>query len=335
MGILCSVLGSLSSVGGLLLQKLAHNENKGQVINERRIRVLGMYPSDGKWVAGLVLLLIPFGLAAVALAPLSIIAPLFPITIILSQVLAPWVLGESIAPTDWLATALIVLGCALSTVIGDQCSMTYSLDEMRQFARAPAFVISEVAFAVMIAASLVVIYLVIPRYVDNARQDRFCAVGHGFVAGIYAGQKKLLMKGLGETILRALEGQAEGLQDGLFWVFGIATFLLLLVQVIHLNYGLGLLGAVKYLPIFHTSVVLSSILSGLFFFQEYKTITDIGIVAAINAWLIIMIGVLLLVCYEPGEVQQIKLTGKSPADGEAGQQAEYETLLREENDDQA
>ena len=39
------------------------------------------------------------------------------------------------------------------------------------------------------------------------------------------------------------------------------------VQISHLNYGMGLIDAVKYLPIYNASLIMNSTFAGLIFYQ--------------------------------------------------------------------
>ena len=45
-----------------------------------------------------------------AMAPQSIVTALTGATIVLVQVFAPWVLGETVTHLDWVATVIIVAG---------------------------------------------------------------------------------------------------------------------------------------------------------------------------------------------------------------------------------
>ena len=88
LGICAGLTASAGSATGLVLQKLAHNEN--DVATPRsKIETSGGLLCSWKWIAGLVLLIvipIPLDLVAVSLAPQSVVMPLAGASIVFAQV---------------------------------------------------------------------------------------------------------------------------------------------------------------------------------------------------------------------------------------------------------
>jgi len=312
-GVIFCILGSFGAALGMILQKAAHNEHSAKLDNDQ-IKCLGIYPQNWKWFAGftvLVLLPLPLDVAAAALTPQSIVAPLSSITILLAQVMAPQILGEKIFISDWIATMLIVAGCAASTIAGDQCSVDYSLEDVRLLFTHEYFVVSEVFFGFAIVLTTAITLIVIPKYVaEGPRNLTYRALGHGILAGMYGGQQNILLKAFGQSMLRILfKGHSTDAEDWVFWMLLGLTISLATVQISHLNYGMGLIDAVKYLPIYNASLIMNSTFAGLIFYQEYEMLTDAGIVVSVGAWMVILCGVLLLVrpqLDEPGPNPDLK-----------------------------
>ena len=57
----------------------------------------------------LVMICLPFDLAALTLGPQSLIRPLAGVTVVMVQVLALWLWGETVTRLDWAATGLIYI----------------------------------------------------------------------------------------------------------------------------------------------------------------------------------------------------------------------------------
>ena len=110
VGVVLVVLASVENTTGILLMKRSFGET-GQH-EERKDKLL--------WVAGLILMIlgsasdfIAFGFAAQ-----SLIAPLGATTLLCNAILAPLIVGEKVAKSDWAASAVITTGCVVALVFG-------------------------------------------------------------------------------------------------------------------------------------------------------------------------------------------------------------------------
>lgn len=68
--------------------------------------------------------------AAFGFAAQSLIAPLGSVTLICNAVLAPYILGETIARMDIISTCIIAGGCSLSIAFGEHSTRFYSLEDL-------------------------------------------------------------------------------------------------------------------------------------------------------------------------------------------------------------
>merc|ERR1711959_665201 len=99
-----------------------------------------------RWLVGVVLFVgfpTPLALASVALAPQSVVEPLSAVTVVFGQVFAPLILGEVMTCRDWVATFVIFAGCILSAVMGDQCSNTFTIAEIKELFIGTRFLVFE------------------------------------------------------------------------------------------------------------------------------------------------------------------------------------------------
>lgn len=297
-GILCAVGGSVGAAAGLVMQKLAHNENELVEDPEQRHKnYFGMQLTNSKWLLGFCLLTIvpaPLALAAVALAPQSIIAPLSAVTVVFCQVLAPLILGERVTCRDWFATFMIVVGCAASSLFGDHCSHTFSIAEIKLLFSGTRFLIFEgvIVFLLIISYSIMCL-----NWVKDAKiQTIVTACLHAMLAGTLAGQQNILFKATGEQFSRIFQGHTEVWNDWFLYFSGVTCILIAVIQMMHLNKGMQLMDAVKYLPIYSASMIINSTLSGLIFYKEYLQMTNLGLMISTLCWCIIVFGVVMLAC---------------------------------------
>ena len=148
-----SCVASCGAATGLVMQKLAHNNQQALPEEEKAWESNGFIASP-LWVCGMVVLVfvpLPFDLVALTLGalscvherrlrhpltplrslsdclpypsgPQSLIMPLAGVTVVMVQILAPWILGEMVTMLDWCATGLIFVGCAGCATFGSHCN---------------------------------------------------------------------------------------------------------------------------------------------------------------------------------------------------------------------
>ena len=150
IGVVLVVLASVENTTGILLMKRSFGET-GQH-EGRKDKLL--------WVAGLILMIlgaasdfIAFGFAAQ-----SLIAPLGATTLLCNAILAPLIVGEKVAKSDWVASVVITTGCVVALVFGgnnasadaisrngaciaDHSTKTYTFDELMDFDSHPGVII--------------------------------------------------------------------------------------------------------------------------------------------------------------------------------------------------
>jgi len=294
IGIVCSVSGSVGSAMGLVVQKLAHNQQDRLPDGQKRLEFFGIQ-FNFMWFLGFFLLVavpMPLSLAAAAMAPQSIVGPLSAVTIVFCQVFAPLILGERPSWLDWFASVLIIGGCIASSFFGDQCSYTYTLPQIKDLFSNHKFLWFEAFVVCAIVASYCLLcctsrFSKLPRH-----QQVMKSVAHASLAGIYAGQQNIFFKAIGETLGKIFSGSGEW-KDGFFYVTLVACITIATAQICHLNLGMQLIDAVKYLPMYNASLIINSTVAGLIFYQEYREITALGVTMSAIFWGIILFGAII------------------------------------------
>ena len=216
---------------------------------------------------------------ALIFAAQSIIAPLGSLTLVSNTVLAPFLLKESVTPFDVLATVAIVIGSSLSVACADHRDRMYGMEELFELFLRPRFVL----YVVVMTAVLLVLWSYIghiqrvqeeaPAVVYRAyrRHHRFC---YAALAGMVGAQSVLLAKCVGTLLVSTLSGDSV-----LFFhwqSYAIFTLLSLAVtaQIHYLNEGLRLFTSTYIIPVYQSFWILTSVLSGMVFFGEWKGVFD-------------------------------------------------------------
>eukprot|EP00929_Paragymnodinium_shiwhaense_P107580 TRINITY_DN73766_c0_g1_i1.p1 TRINITY_DN73766_c0_g1~~TRINITY_DN73766_c0_g1_i1.p1 ORF type:complete len:410 (-),score=75.12 TRINITY_DN73766_c0_g1_i1:610-1839(-) len=130
--------------------------------------------------------------AAYAMAPQSIIAPLDGLDVVWNTCSAPCTLGERLAKSHIVGTALIFLGSALSPLFGPHEERMVTLESMQETYSGWRFLTYMLGIGGVLLISF---YLILVR--PHGTGDAFRGIGLGVTAGAIAGNMFLLSDSLG------------------------------------------------------------------------------------------------------------------------------------------
>jgi hypothetical protein len=214
-------------------------------------------------------------------------------TIVWNQILSPLVLKEKFSRQDAFATIIIVIGVLVSTLFGTHASPSYPASTLIGFLGEPAFIILLIFAFFSTAFALSILHVKkVQRYFSH--EINLLAVG--YTPAIFGSMQIMCFKVVGELNKNTFEGlevretnnvngtevtTTKRLFVNEFESWRIYTFLLLVIllaiyQFKYMNLGLSLHHAIKYLPIYNTFLLISSVVVGSIFFQEYATFHPIA-----------------------------------------------------------
>jgi len=253
-GFALSAMGSVGTVTSMVLQKSAHNRQQSGKTNYRELNGILLSPL---WLMGcfmLVVIPMPLDTLALSMAPQSVIAPLSGVTIVLSQVVAPRVLGErNPSRAEWGWSLVVLGGTAMLARAGDQCSVGYTTDEIKSLFTNPVFLMVEVVQLFAIVVALMCVHrpkqlqrlILLPAVLQPILQP----LGYAYLAGALAGQQNMLLKALSETLEQSFQGNQQGWADWLPYAILPVIPCTATLQVMNLNKGLSMMEATRYLPV--------------------------------------------------------------------------------------
>ncbi len=123
IGILIAIIGGLVSSFGLVFQKYAHKLNEALPKEER---------GNCKVITGFIIYILGTAIFLVAspYAPQSVLAALASVNLVGNAIWAPMLLKENIGKVDFTGLFFICGGIVLVVVFGNQCSLSYTADEI-------------------------------------------------------------------------------------------------------------------------------------------------------------------------------------------------------------
>lgn len=272
LAVVISISASAVTVTGFVLQKRALHDAHASAKKWPRAGDVILSPA---WIFGfLVTAIFPVlgDLLAYSLAPLSLTAPLSGVSVVLNMVIAPWCLRENLqAFPDALATALILVGCVLTTAFGDHSHKDpYGLTQLMHLALQPPFLCGLVlgfACAIIVVARQHRLRPEIEKLASEQPQNPHLphVLLPAVVASLCGAVANIGLKGVGE-LLRYDSPHVQVLLCVLFVAPAAA------LQVNFINRGLLLYPQSVFLSVYGAILVLMNTMYGALFYEEYKAL---------------------------------------------------------------
>lgn len=239
------------------------------------------YHRQSLWRIGLALVVLGSfaDFTALIFAAQSIIAPLGSLTLVSNTVLAPLLLKESVTALDVLATVAIVVGSSLSVACADHRDRLYSQAELFSLFVRPRFL----AYLAVVGCGVFALYSCVVHigriqaeapsvvYRTYRRQHRFC---YAALSGVVGAQSVLLAKCVGTLLVATLSGDSVLLLHWQSYCIFALLSLSVVVQIHYLNEGLRQFTSTYIIPVYQSFWILTSTVSGLIFFTEYRGVFD-------------------------------------------------------------
>ncbi len=235
---------------------------------------------DPVWLLGMtsVILGSVADLLSFSMAPMSLLAPLGAMTLVINLFTAPCFLGEALTVYDVGATIVILVGTVISLLFGSKSTQTYDLDELMALYRARGFIIYAFAVCAVVTALVRVLWLIrrkdrVQHKALTPREHAIEAFGYPFLSGVVGAHSVLFTKSTGEIVQQTIAGNNQ-FAHVLPYVFLVGLGVCLFSQVRLLNAALARADSLYVVPVYQVSWVLSNVVVSMAYFQDYTNMSS-------------------------------------------------------------
>ena len=246
------------------------------------------YSASVLWRCGLLLIIFGslFDVAALALGPQSLIAPLGSLTLVSNIACAYCLLRERVSRYDIGATALIVIGSSIAIGWGKKEEVTYTVQQLFGFYHQAEFI----TYATAVILFCIWCYTQLhklerleadegkesPLYLSQRSRHRFY---YPALAGTIGAQSVLFAKCTVELFMNTFGEQ----QNNMFvewpsYVVMACMFGSIFAQIRYLNEGLRRFSSTYSIPVFQAFWILVSVVSGLIYYREWQGLDTVSCV---------------------------------------------------------
>ncbi|KAH0745777.1 probable magnesium transporter NIPA6 isoform X1 [Solanum tuberosum] len=217
-------------------------------------------------------------------APAVLVTPLGALSIIVSAVLAHFILKEKLKKLGVLGCLLCIVGSVVIVLHAPREHDLNSVDEIWALATQPAFLLYT---ASAVAITLVLVLYCEPRY---GRTNIMVYIG---VCSIFGSLTVMSIKAIGIAIKLTLEGsnQAANFQT---WVFVMVSVTCIITQLNYLNKALDTFNTAVVSPIYYAMFTSLTILASAIMFKDWSGQSVSNIVSALCGFLTVLSGTLVL-----------------------------------------
>ncbi|KAJ7945159.1 Protein of unknown function (DUF803) [Quillaja saponaria] len=217
-------------------------------------------------------------------APAVLVTPLGALSIIVSAVLAHFLLKEKLQKMGILGCILCVVGSTVIVLHAPEEGSLSSIQEIWELATQPAFLLYT---ASAVAVTLVLILYCAPRY---GQTNILIYIG---ICSIIGSLTVMSVKAIGTAIKLTLEGtnQATYFQT---WVFAMVAVTCIIIQLNYLNMALDTFNTAVVSPIYYALFTSFTILASVIMFKDYSGQSASSIASELCGFITVLSGTAVL-----------------------------------------
>ncbi|EOX94063.1 Non-imprinted in Prader-Willi/Angelman syndrome region protein isoform 2 [Theobroma cacao] len=217
-------------------------------------------------------------------APAVLVTPLGALSIIVSAILAHFILKEKLQKMGMLGCLLCIVGSTVIVLHAPEERSINSVEEIWELATQPAFLLYT---ASAVAIALVLILYCAPRY---GQTNIMVYIG---ICSVIGSLTVMSIKAIGIAIKLTLEGtnQAKYFQT---WIFAMVAITCIITQLNYLNMALDTFNTAIVSPIYYALFTSFTILASAIMFKDYSGQSASSIASELCGFVTVLSGTAVL-----------------------------------------
>ncbi|PKI31713.1 probable magnesium transporter NIPA6 [Punica granatum] len=217
-------------------------------------------------------------------APAVLVTPLGALSIIVSAVLAHFLLDEKLQRMGMLGCLLCIVGSTIIVLHAPEERSLDSVEEIWDLATQPAFLLY---MASVVAVASVLIFYCAPRY---GQTNILVYIG---ICSSSGSLTVMGIKAIGIAIKLTLEGSNQAVYFQT-WVFAMVAITCIIIQLNYLNMALDTFNTALVSPIYYAMFTAFTILASAIMFKDYSGQSASTIASELCGFIIVLSGTAVL-----------------------------------------
>lgn len=244
------------------------------------------YLLEPLWWVGMVTMIVGeiSNFVAYVYAPAVLVTPLGALSIIVSAILAHFMLNEKIQRMGMLGCLLCIVGSTIIVLHAPEERSITSVEEIWELAIQPAFLLYT---ASVVAVALTLIFYCAPRY---GQTNIMVYIG---ICSIIGSLTVVSIKAIGIAIKLTLEGMNQAVYFQT-WIFAMVAVTCIITQLNYLNMALDIFNTAVVSPIYYAMFTSFTILASAIMFQDYSGQSASSIASELCGFITVLSGTAVL-----------------------------------------
>ncbi|GKV18873.1 hypothetical protein SLE2022_368570 [Rubroshorea leprosula] len=244
------------------------------------------YLLEPLWWIGMVTMIVGeiANFVAYIYAPAVLVTPLGALSIIVSAVLAHFMLKEKLQKMGMVGCLLCIVGSTVIVLHAPEEQSIDSVEEIWELATQPAFLLYT---ASAVATALVLILYCAPRY---GQTNIMVYIG---ICSIIGSLTVMSIKAIGIAIELTLEGQNQA-KYYQTWIFAMVAITCIITQLNYLNKALDTFNTAHVSPIYYALFTSFTMLASAIMFKDYSGQSASSIVSELCGFITVLSGTAVL-----------------------------------------
>lgn len=244
------------------------------------------YLLEPLWWIGMITMIIGevANFVAYAFAPAVLVTPLGALSIIVSAVLAHFILKERLHELGILGCVMCIAGSVVIVIHAPQESAITSVQEIWTMATQPAFLLYVASVIVLV---FVLVFHFAPRY---GHSNALIYIG---ICSLMGSLSVMSVKALGTSLKLTFEGMNQLIYPET-WFFMLVVLVCVITQMNYLNKALDTFNTAVVSPIYYVMFTSLTILASVIMFKDWDGQSVGSIVSEICGFIVVLSGTILL-----------------------------------------
>ncbi|EUC60651.1 magnesium transporter NIPA protein [Rhizoctonia solani AG-3 Rhs1AP] len=243
------------------------------------------YLKSGLWWTGMIMMILGeiCNFAAYAFVEAIVVTPLGALSVVICAILSSFFLNEKLTFFGWVGCFLCIVGSVIIALNGPK---EQTVGQIREFQKLFISVGFLVYGGVVIAASIIIIFFVAPRW---GKQNMIWYI---LVCSLIGGLSVSCTQGLGASIVTSIRGDN---QFTYWFTYFLLVFVIitLLTEVYYLNVALALFNTAMVTPTYYVIFTFCTLVTSVILFRGFNA-TPTDIITVVMGFLVICAGITIL-----------------------------------------
>ncbi|KAJ7196387.1 magnesium transporter NIPA-domain-containing protein [Mycena pura] len=228
--------------------------------------------------------LAPANFAAYTLAPPIMITPLGALSVIISAILASFILKERLGHLGRVGCGLCIVGTTIIVIHAPEDQNLETVTEFLDYALEPGF---------LFYCFTITVFCIVMAYAIAPTHGRTNPLVYISIASLVGGASVMFIKGFGVAIKLTFMGHNQFVYPSTY-LFAVISLVSIMIQLNYINRALDIFSVNLVNPVYYVGFCTATIVASLILFKGFNTTSLTNTLSLLSGFLVTFLGVHIL-----------------------------------------